>query len=643
MVMMGGERNQAALSGAKPFGKYYLLERIGAGGMAEVFLAVAIGPEGFQRRLVIKRMLPHLSQDRTFVRMFVDEAKLCGMLSHPNLVQIFEFGSIDESFFIAMEHVQGETLLAVRAKLADQARVAPIAASLEIARQVCLGLHYAHSLQSATGQSYGIVHRDISPSNLMLSFHGGVKILDFGIARVAEEMRESHTQAGTLKGKVSYMSPEQIRTEHIDCRSDIFAVGIVLHEMLTARRLFKGSNELNGARMVLEAVVPLPSTLNPQVTPEVDRVVMRALQRNPNERYQTAGELADDLEKALFEMRASPHEVRKLLVSLFPDGPARTEISLPATPLPLDRSHGAVPSPVPMGALSSANSAPTKALGADSIIEVEPASAGQPFARRRSSRRKWATLGGLAGIVIAVVVLAHPPWAVAPHEPTVAPAGAQAVPAPVPEPLPPPPAKTEVSISFDSTPQEAQVIREDSGEVVGRTPMALKLPLGHEVIAFRFEKPGHASTTYRVIPDLDKAVRAELTVEPAAVVKPTVSAHSRRPTPPRGRGGAPAARDARPVARDGKPIAPAETAAPAADQPRSCLLSVGSFPWTELWIDGKDTGQRTPVVHYPVTCGAHKLGLKRRDLKMDRTEHVTVAPGHEIKQHYDLSDQYGGD
>src|SRR5262245_9644269 len=228
MIRVGTEGQAAPVPGAKPFGKYYLLERIGAGGMAEVFLAVAIGPEGFQRTLVIKRMLPHLSQDRAFVRMFVDEAKLCGLLSHPNLVQIFEFGSIDESFFIAMEHVQGETLSAVRAKLFEAKRIAPVAATLEIVRQVCLGLNYAHGLQSGTGQPLGIIHRDISPSNLMISFHGGVKILDFGIARVAEGLRETHTQAGTMKGKVSYMSPEQIRMEPVDHRADVFAVGLVL-------------------------------------------------------------------------------------------------------------------------------------------------------------------------------------------------------------------------------------------------------------------------------------------------------------------------------------------------------------------------------------------------------------------------------
>src|SRR4051812_17618695 len=251
---VGVESEVSARPGAQPFGKYYLLERIGAGGMAEVFLAVAIGPEGFQRTLVIKRMLPHLSQDRSFVRMFIDEAKLSGLLSHPNLVQIFEFGKVDDSFFIAMEHVSGQTLTAVQTKLAEVQRQAPVAASVEIARQVCLGLHYAHALTSSTGQPLGVVHRDVSPSNLMLGYHGGVKILDFGIARVAEGLRESQTQVGTMKGKVSYMSPEQIHLGQVDARSDVFAVGIVLHEMLTGRRLFRATTEFTAARMLLESV-----------------------------------------------------------------------------------------------------------------------------------------------------------------------------------------------------------------------------------------------------------------------------------------------------------------------------------------------------------------------------------------------------
>jgi eukaryotic-like serine/threonine-protein kinase len=604
--------------------------------MAEVFLAVAIGPEGFQRQLVIKRMLPHLSQDRAFVRMFVDEAKLCGLLSHPNLVQIFEFGAIEDSFFIAMEHVNGQTMSAVRAKLAEVGRVAPVAATLDIVRQVCLGLNYAHSLQSSTGQPLGIIHRDISPSNLIVSFHGAVKILDFGIARVAEELRETHTQAGTMKGKVSYMSPEQIRMEPVDSRSDVFAVGVVLHEFLTGRRLFKATNEFNGARMVLEAPIPLPSTLNPEVSPEVDRVVMRALQRDREARYLTAGEMAEDLEKLLHEMRASPHEPRKLLISLFPQGPSRTgdiRLSIPPTASPVLFQSGSVsPTPSPIGFSPSASNT-TRPLTPDALFDEAIANASSAAARRRGGRRKWGALGALAGIVVAVILLAHPPWAVAPAEPTVAPAVAERAPVaapPAPEPPPSPPPKAVVKISLDSNPQDAQVIRADSGEVLGRTPLTVAMPQASDVISFRFEKDGHASITYKVIPDLDKSVRAELLAGPIEEPK-RASPSSHRP--------APHARAA--PSREARSSAPAAVTPSAADQPRDCLMSVGSFPWSELWIDGKDTGQRTPVVHYPVSCGAHKLTLKRRDLKLERVQQVTVAPGHELKQHYELSDEYG--
>jgi serine/threonine protein kinase len=626
------------LPGAKPFGKYYLLDRIGVGGMAEVFLAVAFGPQGFQRTLVIKRMLAHLSQDSAFVKMFIDEAKLSGLLSHPNLVQIFEFGQIEESFFIAMEHVQGETMLAVQAKLAELGRIAPVAASLEIIRQVCLGLNYAHGLRSATGQPIGIVHRDVSPSNLMLSFHGGVKILDFGIARVTEELRETKTQAGTMKGKVSYMSPEQVKLENIDGRSDVFAVGIVLHELLTGRRLFKSSNEFTGAKLILEAVVPLPSSVNPAVPASVDPIVMRALERTLNARYQTAGEMADDLEKALFEMRASPHEPRKLLLSLFPNGPSRSgEVQLPFTPSGPPGTDGqATPS---SGAGRPASSKVTRHIPEGALeIDLGDLAASGPIvaSRRRRGRRKWLALGALGGAVVAFILIVQSPRKGRQQEVSVTPAAAQSVPAPMPapskEPAAPPPAKpTAVEVSLDSSPQDAQVIREDSGEVVGRTPLTVTLPQGRDVISFRFEKPGFVTVSYKVIPDLAKPVRAELTAEPTpAEPKHVLASQPHHSAPPH------------PHATPGheeRPEAAVETG-PAAQQARDCLLSIASFPWADLWIDGRDTGQRTPVVHYPVSCGTHKLSLKRRDLKIDHAEQVMVAPGHELKQHYELGDDY---
>jgi serine/threonine-protein kinase len=593
--------------------------------MAEVFRAIAIGPEGFQRTLVIKRMLPQLSKDRAFVKMFIDEAKLCGLLSHPNLVQIFEFGTIDDSFFIAMEYVQGETLLAIKAKLAEEGRIAPVPASLEIARQVCLGLEHAHSLQSPSGP-LGIVHRDISPSNLMLSFHGDVKILDFGIARATEEVRESKTQAGTMKGKISYMSPEQVRMEEIDNRSDIFAIGIVLHELLTGRRLFKSTNEFNSAKLVLESVIPLPSAVNPEVPASVDPIVMRALDRNVNERYQTAGQMAEDLDKALFEMRAPPGGPRKLLLSLFPQMLTRTgEVHLNFTPTP-GGDGTAIPSSVGM-ALSGKI---TKAIP-EGALEVDLGDLA-PARRRHRGVRRWLALGFLAGAVVAIVVLAQGPRKTTAPEVSVAPAAAQAVAPPVPDPASPPPAaaKPVVQVSFDSSPQDARVTREDSGEVVGRTPLTITLPQGSGVISFKVEKDGFAPATHKVIPDLAKAVHVDLVAEARSEPKPPLAAHRLAPAPAHARATA-AAHGARPAA---------EIAA-APEGPRDCLLSIASFPWTDLWIDGKDTGQRTPVVHYPVSCGAHKLSLKRRDLRLDHVEQVTVAPGHELKQHYELGDDYG--
>jgi hypothetical protein len=238
---------------------------------------------------------------------------------------------------------------------------------------------------------------------------------------------------------------------------------------------------------------------------------------------------------------------------------------------------------------------------------------------------------------VAVVVLVQSPRGQQRQEVTVAPAAAQAVPTPgvtgqEAPPAPPPPAAAKaVEISLDSTPQDAQVTREDSGEVVGHTPVTISLPPGRGVISFRFEKPGFAPASYRVIPDLAKSVRAELAAAPLESPKHVAAAvQAHRPAPSHGHAGA--AHEAHPAA------APVEHV-PAADAPRDCVLSIASFPWADLWIDGKDTGQRTPVVHYPVSCGAHKLSLRRRDLKIDRSEQVTVAPGHELKQHYEIGDE----
>jgi eukaryotic-like serine/threonine-protein kinase len=298
------------------FGRYRLLGRIGEGGMAEVYRAMMTGPEGFERELVLKRILPRLSETGDFKTMFIREAKISALLLHPNIVQIYEFGEADGAYFIAMESVQGVTLREALTTLRREQRMMPHLVAADIARQICIGLDYAHALHGADGLPLEIVHQDISPTNIMLAYTGTVKILDFGIARAAS-FAEEETKKGLIKGKVSYLSPEQIHVRPFDARADIFALGVVFHEMLTGRRLFQAKNDIGRMRQLLAQTVPTPSAINAAIPRELDRIVMRALEIDANARYQTAADMASDLERTLIAARYSSRELSKLLHGLF--------------------------------------------------------------------------------------------------------------------------------------------------------------------------------------------------------------------------------------------------------------------------------------------------------------------------------------
>jgi len=587
------------------FGRYTLLQRIGAGGMAEVFLAIVAGPEGFQRSMVIKRMLPHLSQDTAFVRMFVDEAKVSALLSHPNLVQVFEFGKVDESYFIAMDYVHGRTLTAIKAELAARQRQMPIAASVEIARQTCKGLDYAHSLQAVDGKPLGIVHRDISPPNLMVDRHGVVKILDFGIARVADELREVRTKIGTMKGKISYMSPEQLNLHDIDHRSDIFAVGIVLHELLTGQRLFRANNDYASSRMVLEAEIPRPSSVNPAVPAALDEVVMQALQRERDLRYATAGDMAGALEAVMAEAKLSPQEHAKMFAELFPADVADKGVAASGS----YSGPGAASPATPEEQKTSI--APPLALAAGAPAVTLAGGVAGDAARPRARGRRLVIAGAA---VVAVGLLAATPLARRALSPAIAP------------PSSAPPAAHTVSLSIDSTPQDAEVTRVGADRPLGKTPLTVVQPRSTQVIELRIERAGYAPATYKIIPDLDKAVRIDLvrlSPEEANTPPEAIASHP----------AARAAAAARKVAA-ARPSPPSE--AVVVDDGRPCFLTVGSFPWARLWIDGKDSGQPTPVVHLQVPCGAHKLRFKRDDAAIDQVVNIIVTGDREFRQNFQL-------
>ncbi|MEE2961563.1 MAG: serine/threonine-protein kinase [Myxococcota bacterium] len=296
--------SQSALYGATPvkFGNYLLLDRVNVGGMAEIFRAKSFGLQGFEKILAIKRILPNMAEDDEFINMFVDEARIAVQLNHPNIVQIYELGMYREQYYIAMEYVSGRDLRQILDNFRGSERKLPLSVAAYIIIRICEGLDYAHSKEDGKGRPLNVIHRDVSPQNILVGYSGEVKITDFGIAKA--EDRVSKTQAGVLKGKFSYMSPEQVRGHELDHRADIFSVGILLYEMITGERLFMGASDFAILEKVRNAEVSTPREYCPDMPEELEGVIMKALAGERDERYQTVGELGEAMEMFLIEERS---------------------------------------------------------------------------------------------------------------------------------------------------------------------------------------------------------------------------------------------------------------------------------------------------------------------------------------------------
>ncbi|RME29315.1 MAG: serine/threonine protein kinase [Deltaproteobacteria bacterium] len=280
------------------FGKYVLLKRIAIGGMAEVFRAKAFGAEGFEKLAAVKRMLPHLSSDSQFVGMFINEAKLAAALNHVNIAQIYDFGCIDRLYFIAMEYVHGKDIADIIRVLREKSLAAPIEMACFLFIEVLNGLDYAHRLCDPYGRPLDLIHRDVSPHNILVSYEGEVKIVDFGIAKAASNT--VHTTGGVLKGKYSYMSPEQAHGLALDRRSDIFSLGICFYELLTLTKMFHAESDLGVLEKVRETDFVPPRRINPEIPRELEDILLRALEKNPEDRYPSAAEFRDRLEQFMF-------------------------------------------------------------------------------------------------------------------------------------------------------------------------------------------------------------------------------------------------------------------------------------------------------------------------------------------------------
>lgn len=343
------------------FGRYQLVERLAMGGMAELYIATAPGEHGFKKRVVIKRLLPHLMVDETHTAMFIDEAKLTAKLVHPKIAQTFELGKVDDALFIAMEYVDGIDVLAVLREFATRSRRVEPQLAAWIAHEVLDALDYAHNVTDEAGRTLGIVHRDISPSNILLSTRGDVKLVDFGIARAIDPERAHKSKSGTLKGKYGYMSPEQVVELPLDGRSDVFSVGIVLAELLTGRRLFAAANELDVLLMVRDVKLTRLDKHGTEIEPGLQHIVRKALKKSLDERWSSAAAFRDGLAEWLFDHRhrITNRQVADVVAELHDATIERRRRSAAAAPAaPASASGPATPATAPARGLEHLAASP---------------------------------------------------------------------------------------------------------------------------------------------------------------------------------------------------------------------------------------------------------------------------------------------
>jgi serine/threonine protein kinase len=296
-------------------GPYYLLDRIAQGGMAEVYWGKKTGAVDFARDVAIKLLLQEAIEDVNFVGMFIDEARTCSMLHHPHIAQVNDFGEANGKYFMVMEYIAGQNLRTVIKRAQERRQPLPIGLAVYIGMCVCEALEYAHAKCDNNGSHLRLIHRDISPPNIIVSYEGEVKLIDFGIAK--SEVQEEETEIGTVKGKYAYMSPEQAKSQTMDHRSDLFSLGIVLHELLTGESLFQSNSLLMTLNKVVEANVAPPSASRAGIPPALDKLVLRALSRSPADRFDTAGHMHGALTQILQQHFTSRRSLAQLMEQLF--------------------------------------------------------------------------------------------------------------------------------------------------------------------------------------------------------------------------------------------------------------------------------------------------------------------------------------
>jgi serine/threonine protein kinase len=568
-------------------GRYNLLTRLAVGGMAEIWLARQAGPQGFEKFIAIKRILDGLSSDADFVGMFLDEARLAAQLNHPHIVQIFDLGEEEGAYYIAMEYLPGENLASVARACTRQKKTLPLAHAVRIIADAAEGLAYAHAKLGPDGSLLGIVHRDVSPQNILVTYEGVVKVLDFGIAKAAT--RESQTMAGQVRGKAAYMSPEQARGQPLDARSDIFSLGIVLFELATGTRLFPSAEPLAAMNILAgETPLPLAHERNPRVPESLSSIIARALARQPTQRYISARHFQAALEEWLRGLPEVPDcsELSSYMTDLFGD-----RIQERAKLLDSARSGELTPSSARrvVGRIQSAASMPNRVLSTRELT-IEQAT---PSPQRRGP---W--LAGAAVLSLLVGAGALFAWHSSKGEsPTrQAPPSAKASPAPV---APPP------VLTIETEPPGARIAVD--GQEAGVSPLTLEtLALGDHSVTATLEGRTPAQRQVKLSHPGERAmVVLALSAPPAA------------PPPP------PTVEPADPA-----PVRAEPHAATVARAPKRAMgrLTLDTTPWTDVYLRGRKLGD-TPLIEVPLPAGRHQLKLVNEGKNISTVIEVEIRAG----------------
>ncbi|WP_224371359.1 serine/threonine protein kinase [Hyalangium versicolor] len=553
-------------------GKYRLIKLLATGGMGEVFLARQEGPAGFSKTVVVKRMLTHLGREPKFVEMFLNEARLAAQLSHPNCVQIFELGEHHGTYFIAMEFIHGMNLRAIKRRMDERQMDGPVGFAAWICAQALKGLHYAHTLTDETGRLLKLVHRDVSPDNVLVGFNGSVKVVDFGIAKASTSI--STTGAGTVKGKYAYMAPEQLSGHPADARTDVYAMGVVLYELLSGERPFQGTSEAALVKAIIQDSSKPLRELRPNIPAELEEICRRALEKNPQERFPTAESMSTALEIFVLGMGGvAQEEVKTLLQGLFTE---EADMATVISPRHRDGAPFGLPTPESFSGVTP------------SSVQVPP----KPVQPQEAATSQWVNVDISTDFA----------------------ASAAAAPAPAASPSPP----AEPSPNKPSNKRWLWP---------GVSALMLVVAVGAAMLTRREERVSEPAPAPAAVPP---------TAVPAAQLPPPQTPEPQAPAAPTSPPSAtpPAIAAAQPAVPSPEAKEPRreDAAAPAAHpaqrtpaKPSTGTVTLRVNPWAEVFYAGKSMGV-TPMGAIELPSGTQTLTLVNKDLEVEKKVKVVVQP-----------------